>query len=146
MSSHALTATPSISSTSPSTGLHRALWAAQAFLALAMLVAGAVKVLTPLDQLAVSMPWVRDFAPLAVRAIGAAEVLGAIGLILPSALRILPRLTALAALGLAALMVGAIQTDLAVSGPAKAAVPAVFAALSLFVAWGRGRAAPIAAR
>lgn len=146
MNSHTLSVSPSPAAAAPSPGLHRALWGAQALLALAMLGAGATKVLSPLDQLAASMPWVPGFAPLAVRAIGAAEVLGAIGLILPSALRILPRLTALAALGLAALMLGAIQTELSVSGPAKAVAPAVFAALSLFVAWGRGRAAPIAAR
>lgn len=127
-------------------GLHRALWVAQGLVALAMLGAGTTKVVTPIEQLAKSMAWIPDFAPLAVRAIGVAEVLGAVGLILPAALRILPRLTPLAALGLTALMLGAVQTELGVAGPGQAVAPAVFALLSLFIAWGRGVAAPISPR
>ena|SRR6478752_6878075 len=56
------------------------------------------------------MAWVQDFSQGSVRAIGLAEVLGARGLILPQTTGIAPILTPLAALGLAALQIGAIIT------------------------------------
>src|SRR5262245_42103839 len=57
--------------------------------------------------------------------IGAAEVLGAIGLILPRLLHIRPRLTPLAAMGLVIIMIGATSLTLAADGFAPALVPMV---------------------
>jgi putative oxidoreductase len=74
-----------------------ALWIAQALLALLFLMSGVSKLLSPVDLLG------DQFAPLPgtfMRFIGAIEVLGAVGLILPALLRILPFLTPLAAAGL----------------------------------------------
>jgi hypothetical protein len=51
--------------------------------------------------------WVEDFTPAQIRGLGALEVAGAIGLILPMALGVLPVLGPIAALGIAALQAGA---------------------------------------
>jgi putative oxidoreductase len=77
-----------------------ALWIVQALLAAAFLLAGAMKVAQPIDRLGTSMAWVRTVPPWLVRFIGVAEVLGAIGLIVPMVIGTLPWLTVAAAAGL----------------------------------------------
>ena len=57
------------------------------------------------EQAMKQYPWATEVPEPLKRFIGVAELLGAIGLILPAATRILPWLTPLAALGLVALMV-----------------------------------------
>ncbi len=137
---------PTAAAPAPSKGLHIGLWVVQALAAFAFLGAGATKLTTPIADLATKMSFVPHFPAIAVRAIGLAEVLGALGLVLPSALRIAPKLTPLAAAGLVALMLGAAGTHVAV-GDAPGMVPSlVLGGLSAFIAWGRGRKAPIAAR
>lgn len=54
-----------------------------------------------------NMGWASDFSQPAIKLIGVAEVAGALGLILPWALGILPALTPVAGYSLAALMTGA---------------------------------------
>lgn len=124
-----------------------ALWILQALLALAFFGAGAMKLATPIDQLlANGMTFVAYTPAPLVRFIGASEVAGALGLILPSALRIAPRLTPLAAGLLALVMALAAGTHLS-HGEAPMIVPnLVLGGLSAFVAWGRLRRAPISAR
>ena len=77
------------------------LWIGQGLLAAAYLAAGLTKMSQPREKLAKNMGWVEDFSPGAVKAIGAIEVLGAIGVVLPWATGIAPVLTPLAAAGLA---------------------------------------------
>ena len=69
--------------------MSRALWIVQGLLALLFLFAGGMKLVLPMEQLEGSMPMPGAF----LRFIGVAEVLGAIGLILPALLRIQPWLT-----------------------------------------------------
>jgi DoxX-like family len=81
-----------------------------------------------------------------VRFLGVAEVLGAIGLVLPGLLSIRPGLTPLAASGLVIIMIGATVLALAGvvpgGGVAAALIPLVVGLLSAFVAYGRWRLAP----
>jgi uncharacterized membrane protein YphA (DoxX/SURF4 family) len=79
-----------------------------------------------------------------IRFIGIAEVLGALGLILPPALRILPILTPLAAIGLAIIM--SLATALHASKGEPIVTQVAFLLLTLFVVWGRGSKTPISAR
>jgi hypothetical protein len=72
-----------------------------------------------------------------IRFIGVCEVLGAVGLILPYALRILPGLTALAAAGLVVIMVGATVTTLAIGGGLLALPTLLLGLLAALVAYGR---------
>ena len=138
------TATASLPS--PKKLFRASLWTVQALLAAAFLMSGAGKLLQPMAALAQQMPWTADMPELLVRFIGAAELAGALGLVLPALTRIKPALTPLAALGLATIMVLASLTHIVRGELAIVPVNAVLGALALFVAWGRGRKAPIAAR
>ncbi len=78
------------------------------------------------------------FPGLFLRFVGVAEVLGALGLILPGILRIRQGLTSLAAACLVIIMIGATVVSL-MSGPAVLAVlPLSVGILLVFVAYGRG--------
>jgi uncharacterized membrane protein YphA (DoxX/SURF4 family) len=122
------------------------LWILQILLAAAFIAAGAMKLTQPLAMLATALPWTADVPGALVRFIGVTEILGALGLVLPAATRILPRLTPLAAAALAVDMVLATLFHL-VRGEAMAVPPTlVLAALLVFVAWGRAFRAPVAPR
>jgi hypothetical protein len=125
-------------------GLKVGLWVAQGLLAFAFTGAAMMKLTQPWDTLAASQAWVKLFSPEVVKLIGAVELLGAIGLIVPSVTRILPVLTPIAAGGLVLTMLGAGATHLRVGEPPV--VNVVLGGLAAFVAWGRFKKAPIAAR
>ena len=114
-----------------------ALWVIQVLLGLAFLAAGGMKLSQPKEKLAENMGWVEDFSQPAVRLIGALEVLGAIGLVLPALTGILPWLTPLAALGLVLTMIGAALTHLRRKEYGNIAVNVVLLVLAAFVAYGR---------
>lgn len=115
-----------------------ALWILQGLLALLFLFAGGTKLVLPLEKLTGPVP----LPGLFLRFIGTAEVLGAIGLILPGLLGIRPGLTPLAAAGLVIIMIGATVLTLAGGEVAVALIPLVVGFLSAFVAYGRWRLAP----
>ena len=81
------------------------LWIIRGLLALAFLLSGAMKAFMPLAGLKKNMAWVANTPAALVRFIGVAEILGAIGLILPIFTGIVPWLTIAAAIGLALVMV-----------------------------------------
>ena len=116
-----------------------ALWIVQGLLALLFLFAGGVKLILPLEKLAMPLP----LPALFVRFIGVAEVLGAIGLVLPGLLRIRPGLTPLAAAGLVIIMIGATVLTLMGGDVAMALIPLVVGFLAAFIAYGRWRMAPL---
>jgi len=88
-----------------------AYWIVAGLTALIFFAAGLNKLIRPKDALAASgMAYVEDFTAWQVRLIGLAEVLGAVGLILPMALGILPVLSPIAGIGLVIIMVGATVT------------------------------------
>lgn len=115
-----------------------ALWIITALLAAAFVFAGSSKLGMRKEKLAeMGMKYVEDFSAGTVKLIGVAELLGALGLILPWATGIAPVLTPVAAVGLVVLMIGAAATH-ARRKEAKA-VPAnlVLLVLAAFVAIGR---------
>lgn len=114
-----------------------ALWIIQIVLAAAFLIAGTTKVLTPKEKLRERMAWVDDFSQTSVRLIGTAEILGALGLILPAATGIAPILTPIAAVGLIIIMIGAAITHVRRQEPAIVPVNVVLLVLAAIVAWGR---------
>jgi DoxX-like family len=117
-----------------------ALWIVQGLLALLFLFAGGMKLVLPLEELTGTGPV--PLPGLFVRFIGVAEVLGAIGLILPGLLGIWPGLTPLAAAGLVIIMIGATGLTLAGGDVVMALIPLVVGLLAAFVAYGRWRLAP----
>ena len=122
--------------------LHYALWTVQALLAFAFFAAGAMKTLTPIDQLVAQGI---DHGWALTRFIGVSELAGAVGLILPSALRIQPWLTPLAASGLATIMVLAAGVHAAHGQVSQLPPVIVLGALAAFVVWGRSTRARILA-
>lgn len=89
------------------------LWIINIVLATAFLAAGVLKLTRPMDALVgMGMSWVSDTSPTMVRSIGAIELAGAAGLILPKATGIAPGLTPTAALGLACVMLAAVVVHL----------------------------------
>jgi len=113
--------------------LNVTLWIVQALLAAVFLFAGGTKLVLPFEALQGPIAFPEAF----IRFIGAAEVTGAIGLILPWALKIRPGLTPLAASCLAIIMVGATVVTI-LGGPVGAApIPAVIGLLLVWVAYGR---------
>ncbi|WP_448256125.1 DoxX family protein [Microbacterium aurum] len=107
-----------------------ALWIINGMLALAFLGSGGMKLLRPKDALASSgMAYVEDFSAGTIKLIGALEVLGAIGLIVPLLTGIVPVLTPIAAIGLAIIMVGAVVTHIRRKEPPV--LPAVLGAAAI---------------
>ncbi|HTQ45135.1 MAG TPA: DoxX family protein [Polyangiaceae bacterium] len=90
--------------------MNTALWIAQAFVALVVTLTGSAKLFVPREQLGRSMHWAASWPRGRIKLLGLAEVAGAVGLILPTATRIAPVLTPIAALCLLVLMLGAIGT------------------------------------
>ena len=127
--------------------LNITLWAAQILLALAFGFFGFTKATGDLTALSQMMTWIPSVPAAFVRFIGVAEILGAIGMILPSLTRIKPMLTPLAGLGFATIQVLAIALH-AVRGETAFTIGLniPLLALALFVMWGRSRKLPIAAR
>jgi hypothetical protein len=112
-----------------------ALWIASGLLALAMFAAGTTKIVTRRVKLMERMKWARTWTDGSVKLLGIAEVLGAIGLIVPQLTGIVPILTPIAAVCLTLLMLGAVKTHAEMREPVVA--PLVLALLGSFVAIGR---------
>ena len=121
--------------------MKKTLWTIQILLALMFLFAGSAKFIMPVDQMTQGMP-----AALAngsfLHFIGACEVLGGLGLVLPGLLHIRPSLTPLAASGLVIIMIGATVISVP-QGVATAVIPLLTGILAAFVAYGRWRLAPL---
>ena len=129
-----------------SKGLHISLWIVQGLLAVVYLMAGAMKAFQPIEELAKMLPWVAESSAFLVRFIGWSEIAGALGLLLPSLLRIQPRLTVYAAIGLTVVQVLAVGFHVMQGEANRIAANFLFIALSAFVAWGRGKKAVIASK
>ena len=114
-----------------------ALWIAAVVLALFVLAAGFMKVARPIQEIR-KMPWAAKLSKTSIRLIGAAEIVGAFGLVLPIATGIAPLLTPVAATCLAMLMAGATVTHLRIKDPKSAAsTTSVLLVLAVFIAVGR---------
>ena len=128
----------SLSANAPSRKMNVVLWIVQGLLAALFMFSGVMKFVMSVEEMTrqIALPgWFLHF-------IGMAEILGAIGLILPGILRVRVELTPLAAAGLSIITVGATWITLAGGQGAMAIMPFVTALLSAFVAYGRWRMVP----
>lgn len=124
--------------------LHYVLWVAQILMAVFFAMVGWTKLSTSYAELAANMAWVSSFPEWVIRAIGAAELLAALGLVIPPAVRFKPKLAAVAATGLFINMVGAFLLHL--SRGESVMLNVILGLISAFIAWGRFSGAPIADR
>jgi len=118
--------------------LNLGLWMAQALLSVTFLYAGHVKLTSPPAALdAMGWHWALDVPPALIAFIGAMEILGAIGVVLPMATRILPWLTALAAAGMVLLQLAAVALHVSRGEYAALWLNVILLAAAVFVVWGR---------
>jgi putative oxidoreductase len=124
------------------------IWSAQILLALLFGAAGAMKVtMSPEALAAAGMSEALVLPPWLLHFIGLSELAGAFGVVVPTLTGIVPRLTPLAALGLATIQVLAIGFHLGRGEfAAMAPINLTLLGLSLIVLWGRTRRAPAGAR
>lgn len=114
------------------------LWIVAAVLAVAMLGAGGMKLARTRDQLReAGLAYVEDFSPGAIKTIGALEVAGAVGLVVPPLVGIAEWLAPLAALGLLLTMIGAVVVHVRRGETGQLMPPIVLGVLAAVVAWGR---------
>jgi len=114
------------------------LWILQVLLAMLFTFAGVMKFVMSVEEMTkqIALPgWFLHF-------IGAAEILGAIGLVLPGILRIRTGLTPLAAAALAVIMIGATAVNLKTGQRGAALTTVVIGLLLVFLAYNRRRMAP----
>jgi len=117
-----------------------ALWIVAGVLAVAYLASGGGKLIMPKEKIAAFGPsaqWVEDFSPESIKVIGALEVLGAIGLILPAVVDIAPGLVPVAALGLVFVMTGAAALRVRRHEFRLMLADLTYLGMAGFVAWGR---------
>lgn len=118
------------------------LWTAQVLLAVTLIWAGVMKLFKPED---LPWQWVKE-NPNLVKATGFFDLLGGFGLVLPSLLRIQPKLTIYAAYGTIALMISASVFHIS-RGEASQIGFNIFVVLTaVFIAWGRLKKATITTR
>lgn len=120
-----------------------ALWIVQVLVALAFLAAGAMKVAQPKEALVKAMSWTGEIPFGLVRFIGVAEILGALGLIIPAVTKVAPALTPIAAIGLALVMLLAVGFHVSRKEYSNIAPNIVLLLLALFIVIGRFSLSPI---
>jgi uncharacterized membrane protein YphA (DoxX/SURF4 family) len=114
------------------------LWILQIVLAFVFAGAGATKLVQTRDQLANRLGnWVNDFPAALLKWLGLAEVLAAIGLIVPPLVHIAPILTPLAAIGVVIVMIGAILIHARRREFPNVALTVALAIMAAVVAWAR---------
>jgi len=116
-----------------------ALWAGQGLLAFVYLAAGGLKVIVPREKLVASgrLDWMKDNSDAAVKAVGAVEILGALGVVLPEATGIARILTPIAAVGLVIVQIGAMRVHLTRNEREPLPINVILLLLAAFVAIGR---------
>jgi putative oxidoreductase len=119
------------------------LWIAQVILAGMLIMAGFMKTTMPIEQLSASLPWTKDVPLWLVRFIGASEFFGALGLILPSLLKIKPMLTPLAAMCIIAIMSMAAIFHITRTEFSGVVFTLTLAVVATFIGWGRWKKIPI---
>ena len=123
-----------------------ALWAGQGLLASMFLKAGATKLAKPIPELEEKFGFPKVVGGPTTRFIGAAEVAGGLGALLPAGTRIAPWLTPIAAGALGAVMLLASGYHLGRKEFAYLKMPIALGALAGLIAVGRGYLKPVPAR
>ena len=123
---------------SRTTAIALTLWVIQVLLAALFVFAGAVKLMFPIEALTQQMPLPGWF----LRFVGAAELAGGLGMLLPASTRIGSILIPLAARGLMVIMIGATALTIGDGAVASAIMPATVGTLLAFVVYGPSRVVP----
>ncbi|MGL5849708.1 MAG: DoxX family protein [Phycicoccus sp.] len=118
------------------------LWTLQVLLGLLFLLVGSMVMRAPRAAVVERAPFAASGPPWAPKALAAAQIAGALGLVLPMATGVLPWLTPAAAVGLVVVMVGAVLIHLRRRERRQLVFASVVLLLVLVVAVGRAVVAP----
>jgi putative oxidoreductase len=124
------------------TGVHVLLWVIQIVLILLFAFTGFMKSFMPIAELAEQMPWVSEVPAWMVRIPGVAELIGSLGLLLPTVLRKKPGMSIVAAFGLMMVMIIATAFHYTREEYILMIVPIALILLCSFLAVGRTTMAP----
>jgi uncharacterized membrane protein YphA (DoxX/SURF4 family) len=125
-----------------SQAVHIILWIAQVLLA-ALFIMGAIMKFQPIAKISVMMPWMGQVPVWFVRLLAIVDLAAALGLILPSLLRIKPKLTPWAAIGSMMLMLCASVFHVARGEASAIGLNIAAAFIAAFIVWGRFAKSPI---
>lgn len=114
-----------------------ALWIVAGIFATGFIAGGIVKLVSPYGKYAAKAQWPQDFTPGNVKFMGAVELLGGLGLLLPGLLNIAPVLVPVAASGMSLYMAGAVTERIRRAEYKELLGDLLFLAGMIFVAWGR---------
>ncbi len=132
-------------SNKPSKALNIILWIGQGLIALMFIWGAFAKLVQPIEETAKMMPWVAESPNLALSS-GIIDLLIGLGIVLPTALRILPKLTIYAALGMIVHMIGAIVFHVSRGEASLIGMNIFLILIGGFIAWGRTKKVPILAK
>ena len=122
--------------------MHTTLWVLQIILGLYFMTLGIMHFIRPpnLPQL---MSWFYELSPMLHYFSGSAEILGSLGLILPGLTKVQTRLTPLASIGLALLMVGAAGYHIIRGEIQNLPTNIVLFSIASYIAYGRWNKHPL---
>jgi len=121
------------------------LWVLQWLFGVYFIAIGVMHFIVP-EGLPGPMEWMYDLSDTVHVVVGIAEILGGIGLIVPSLTRIQPQLTVYAAAGLVLVMIGAVVFHIDRGEGASVGTNVIIGAVLAFIAYGRWKVAPIQPR
>lgn len=121
----------------PRTRFNIVLWLAQIMVGVPFIAFGVMKLTRPIAELAVNLHWAGELPEAFVRFMGAIDLAGGLGLLLPGITRIRPRVTIFAAFGCVLLQICAIVFHVVRGEAVMTPLNVVFLALSAFILWGR---------
>ena len=124
---------------------NKVLWVLQVVLGIYFIAVGVMHFVVP-DGLPELMSWMYDLSDELHIVAGTAEILGGLGLIVPAVTKIQPQLTVFAALGLIAVMIGAIVWHIGREEYTSMATNVLNTLVLAYIAYGRARLAPLASR
>lgn len=123
----------------------RALWVLQWLFGVYFIAIGIVHFVVP-EGLPAQLAWMYELSDTLHVVTGIAEILGGLGLILPSVTRIRPELTPLAGIGLIVIMAGAAVWHVGRGEVANVGINLVNALFLAYITYGRAKLAPLASR
>ena len=135
-----LTAMPN---NTPSRILNVSLWLVQALLAASFIWAASMKLFQSPDKLAAMWPWTGQVSQWLVKGTGIIDLLGGLGIVLPSLLRIKPVLTPITGICIILLMICATAFHVSRGETSVIGANICFAIMAAFIAWGRYKKAPV---
>ena len=128
-----------------SKALNIAVWICQILLSATLLWAAYMKLFTPADKLAKMWSWTADNATL-TKITGIVDLLGGLGILLPSALRIKPVLSIYAGYGIIALMVAASIFHISRGEASQIGFNIFVVVMTAFIVWVRVKKVPVSDR